>query len=246
MLILTSFLKTLNLKKVPGWIFILCLFPFSSFCQEKDIEIILLKKLDSISKSKSVASYFASLYFETTTISADFFKNTAPATKSFIERFEKSFAGFFFRAAEANIADTPVPAVWRDYYADSALSVLQYKLLGINAHINGDLWQALTSEFTAKEIADNHTTFLNFQKGLQGQYQRFYDENVITNPTISLLNNVTLGLARTYGKMMLSKWRKRQYKLAILHYTDQVRFRQIVSRVNKKREQISRLILKIL
>lgn len=214
------------------------------YAQEKDIEIELLKKLDSISRSSSVARHFASLYFETTVLSIDFFATADPAVKNFIERLENNFAGFFFRSADAHLSKTDIPVVWQSYFRDSALSPLQYKLLGINAHINGDIWQALTSEFSVEELKENRMTYLRFQKGLQKQYQRFYNEYVSSNLKTGLVNNTTLGLSRVYGKMMLSRWRKRQLRLAILYHTDKVKFEDALNSLNKKREELNRLILR--
>lgn len=214
------------------------------YTQEKDIEIELLKKLDSISKSSSIARHFASLYFETTILSIDFFANADPAVKNFIGRLENNFAGFFFRSADAHFNKTAIPVVWQSYFRDSTLSPLQYKLLGINAHINGDIWQALTSEFSGKELMENRITYLRFQKGLQKQYQRFYDDYVSSNLKTGLLNNTTLGLTKIYGKMMLARWRKRQLRLAILYHTDKKRFDDALGSLNRKREELNRLILR--
>lgn len=214
------------------------------YTQEKDVEIELLKKLDSISRTSSIARYFASLYFESTVLSINFFANTDPAVKKFIERMENNFAGFFFRSADAHFNKTEIPVVWQSYFMDSTLSPLQYKLLGINAHINGDIWQALTSEFSVKELMENRITYLRFQKGLQKQYQRFYDDHVSSNLKTGLLNNTTLGLTKIYGKMMLARWRKRQLRLAILYHTDKKRFDDALSSLNRKREELNRLILR--
>lgn len=214
------------------------------YTQEKDIEIELLKKLDSISKSSSIARHFASLYFETTVLSIDFFANADPAAKNFIERLENKFAGFFFQSADAYFNKTEIPVVWQSYFRDSTLSPLQYKLLGINAHINGDIWQALTSEFSGEELMKNRNIYLRFQKGLQKQYQRFYDEYVSSNLKTGLLNNTTLGLTKIYGKMMLSRWRKRQLRLAILYHTDKIKFEDALSSLTRKREELNRLILR--
>lgn len=214
------------------------------YTQEKDIEIELLKKLDSISKSSSITRHFASLYFETTVLSIVFFANADPAVKSFIERLENNFAGFFFQSADAYFNKTEIPVVWQSYYRDSTLSTLQYKLLGINAHINGDIWQALTSEFSGKELMKNRNIYLRFQKALQKQYLRFYDEYVSSNLKTGLLNNTTLGLTKIYGKMMLSRWRKRQLRLAILYHTDKTKFEDALSSLTRKREELNRLILR--
>jgi hypothetical protein len=217
-------------------------FGIPSFSQVTDDEISLLKKLDSIQNSSSVSKYFGELYFKTTVDAVNFFFEKGNKEKDFIRRLEIKFASFFFRSAEAYRNGKPVPTEWKSYYSDS-LSSLQYKLLGINAHINGDMWQALTAEFTPDEIRAGKESYYKFQKSLIKIYRDFYNESFESNRKIRLMNNATGGLDKQYGKLMLVKWRKRQMELALLYFSNKPKFYIKLRKVHNKMNRINRLVI---
>ena len=207
-------------------------------------EIPLLQKLDSIQRSQSVARHFAELYYSTTVKATDFFLNRSKKENDFIERFERRFADFFFRSADAHMQHIPIPREWKAYFTDTALSPLQYKLLGINAHINGDIWKVLTDEFSFGEIKENRDSYFSFQKRLKDQYREFYALSRQSSAKIRLLHATTAGLDKLYGKMMLTRWRKRQLQLALLYYNNRQRFESRLMKLYKKMDHIDRLILR--
>ena len=176
--------------------------------QEGREDIVLLQKLDSIKKSQSVARHFAELYFNTTVKAIDHFSNRSKKENDFIQRFETRFAEFFFCSAEAHSRCIPIPREWKTYFADTALSPLQYKLLGINAHINGDIWKVLTVEFSLDEIKENKGSYFSFQKRLKDQYREFYVSSRESSAKIRMLHVATAGLDKLYGKMMLTRWKE--------------------------------------
>jgi len=231
---------------VKNWIVSVCIYqliPLTLFSQVSDQEILLLQKLDSIQQTSSPAKHFASLYLKTTGVAAEFFQHDKPEVKQFILRLESRFAGYFFRSVEAFHMGHTIPMEWQAYFSDTVLSPLQYQLLGINAHINGDIWQALTTEFTLEEILENKKSYFDFQKGLIKIYRNFYESSVDTHAAIRLLRNSSFGLDKLYGKMMLAKWRKRQMDLAVLYHTDPSLFQKKLDRLHKKMDRLNQLIL---
>lgn len=206
-------------------------------------EIVLLQKLDSLKKSPSASRLFAELYFSTTVKAVNCFLNKPKQEKEFIRRFETRFAEFFFRSADASTQQIPIPREWKAYFDDTALSPLQYQLLGINAHINGDIWQALTAEFSLKEIQENKGSYFSFQKGLMQQYREFYAGSWKEGSKIRLLHIMTAGLDKLYGKLMLLRWRKRQLQLAVLYYTNKDKFNKRLGKLHQKMEHINQMIL---
>ena len=207
-------------------------------------DMVLLQKLDSIKKSQSVARHFAELYFSTTVKAIDHFSTRSKKENDFIQRFEIRFAGFFFCSAEAHSQQIPIPREWKAYYTDTALSPLQYKLLGINAHINGDIWKVLTIEFSLDEIKKNKDSYYSFQKRLRDQYREFYISSRKSSAKIRILHAATAGLDKLYGKMMLTRWRKRQLQLAILYFNNTQKFDIKLKKLYKKMDHIDRLILR--
>lgn len=206
-------------------------------------EIGLLRKLDSIQKSSSISKHFAELYFKTTVEAANFFLNSGKKEKDFINRLETRFGSFFFRSVEAESTETAIPEEWKAYFSSPDLSPVQYKLLGINAHINGDIWQALTAEFSLQELKENRESYLRFEKGLLKIYHDFYIESFEANSKIRLMSSISARMDKLYGKLLLNKWRKRQIELAMLYYTDKNKFCVRLQRLRQKMGHINHLIL---
>lgn len=220
------------------------LIPFYGSGQISETELKLLQRLDSIAQSSSIPRHFANLYRETTVEAITFFQHEDQEKKSFIQRLEQSFASYFFTAAEAFKKGEKISPVWLAYYADTTLKPLQYELLGINAHINGDIWQALVNEFTFNEIRENRKTFLRFQKGLTVIYRNFHEKAKQENRRIKMLHTLSLGLDRLYGKLMLMHWRNRQLRLAEWHFNKPEKLKYVLLRLNMKMGRINQLILR--
>jgi hypothetical protein len=235
----------ISYKKIRG-IPVILVFPLFSFSQYSDGSIVLLKKLDSASKAPSISRHFATLYLETTQLALDYFSAADKPVQEFMQRLEQRFADYFFTAAEAFENKQPLPAEWNNYYADTNLTRLQYFLLGANAHINGDIWKALTTEFSLEDIRENKRYYFKYERKLASVYRDMY--RVAKDSVIKLkwLHTITLGLDREYGRWMLAKWRKRQMRMAILYYTNKRRFEKKGGGVKDKMNTLDRLIVRSL
>ena len=232
------------MKKYAVTFFLVSFFSCTVYPQVSNGEIGLLQKLDSIRNSPSVSRHFAGLYFNTSSKAINFFLHKPEKERMFIQKLETSFADYFFRSANAFAEGTTVPEEWKAYFKDTSLTPLQYQLLGINAHINGDIWQALVSAFSLEEIQNGKKSYFEFNRELINQYKEFYNWSVSENASIKLLHTATAGFDKLYGEKMLKRWRKRQIKLAILYYSDNKKFQNQISKLRQKMEHINRLILR--
>lgn len=239
-----SLMVLMYLKKT-GLLFSLILFlmPVCTGQTSSDGTSLLLK-LDSISQSPSISKHFAKLYYNTTVVADNFFASADEPVRSFMKRLENRFGEYFFEAAQSYKYGTSIPENWSAYFSDTGFSEAQYFLLGANAHINGDIWQALTSEFSLKEILDNKEPYFNFYKSLKKIYSDVYYTTIISAKKAELLHNISLGFDKVYGKLMLRRWRKRQMKLAILYFTDKRRFERKLDKLKRKMAKLDRLICK--
>jgi hypothetical protein len=135
-----------------------------------------------------------------------------------------------------------VPEVWKNYFGGK-YSPLQLKLIGANAHINGDIWQALTDNFSLNEIKQVKP----FYKKYNGPISKAFDELYKTTGADTQLHDlhiITLGFDKVYGRMMLKKWRYRQLRLAILKFENPHRFNSLKKRIDKKRNRIDKMIIR--
>jgi hypothetical protein len=99
--------------------------------------------------------FFHSTYLRTTRavgaeIASGGFLDTA-----WVQRWDVVFAGFYLDALEAHRRDGPVPGPWAVAFgAGATVPPLRHVLLGMNAHINYDLPQALLAVISDAEFGD--------------------------------------------------------------------------------------------
>lgn len=231
------------LKKiiVPG-IFIAAFLSSRVNAQDSDEAISLLQKLDSVRNSSSISRYFADIYFETTVNAVSYFSTADVKVQGLMDRMEKRFAGYFFRSVNAHENNLPVPREWKAYYKEKNAPPLRYILFGINAHINGDIWQALTTEFTVEELEEIKAPYFLYYDELLKEYSRVYESAIVSNPKIRLLHTVSFGFDKAYGKLLLTRWRKRQVQLAELYFTNKPQFEKELKKLQQKMDRLDNLI----
>ncbi len=203
-----------------------------------------IQAVDSIALTKSTASYFAKLYSKTMLQIEEQLTGMDTATRSQIRKLEIKFSNCFLRACYKYTGSGKTDSTWKTYFETSGLSPLQLKLLGINAHINSDLWQALRDSYAIHEIQNISKTVFLFHQSLLHIYKEVYNEAISENKKIKTLHTLSLGLSEKFGKHLLSKWRKRQIKLATLYYFKQNRFEQKRKRTDRKKVRIDNLIIR--
>ncbi|MBN8689000.1 MAG: hypothetical protein J0M10_18460 [Chitinophagales bacterium] len=206
-------------------------------------QVELLSALDSLSKDSSVSRHFAALYLETVQLSMQHYANADSGQLAFIRRFELAFAAHFFRADQYK-GQTTETAAWRNYYNDIPKNALQLQLLGINAHINADLASALSGSFSLEELKANKKYFLRFQKGLKKQFFLFYDKYKGAALITRMLDKLPFHLARSYAVTMMSGWRKRQFRIALLHFQDPEKAARLRGRTSRRKEWTDRQVLR--
>lgn len=124
------------------------------------------------------------------------------------------------------------------------ISQLQYKLLGINAHINGDVRKALIAEFSPAELKIYKASFLAFNRKLKQQYFNLYYQAVNEKIRFKVLDHLTFGMAKWYGSQLLLKWRKGQMRIANLYFINQDSYLRKEKSLSKKKLRLDKAILK--
>lgn len=213
-----------------------------AFAQPPGTSWDLVQQLDSIRNTRTTAAYFAGIYLSTTVKAIRFAEKRSPEEQRALILFEKNFAGFFFEAVRAVSEQRTPPVVWAGYFMHDSVSPVRLQLLGINAHINGDLWQALTAAFSREELRRFRPCYRAFNRELKKEFDEFFEEAADHDIRFALSGELIPGISHAAGHRLLKHWRKRQYKLALFYYSDQPRFRKMLQRVTQKRESLNRLI----
>jgi len=218
--------------------------PFNGNAQDQisTDEIKLLHKLDSMSRTLAVSSYFATVYFDAMENAVRFFACADDTARKNIRQMEKQFVSYFISSAEAFANRSAISASWQAYYADTSASPVRHLLLGVNAHLNGDIWRALVSSFSLEEIKALAPVYNSYYCGLLDIYEEVYREAFSQSSSLKLLHTASLGLDKWYGKILLRRWLKRQLKLATWYYSDPSRFQKKSKRLDGKMNRLNRLV----
>ena len=219
------------------WLFI----SINAFSQ-KILPIALAAKLDSITMCPGKEKHFSELYLLTTRLVDSYVESLPVKSKNLMKRMEESFAVYFFNAIESHNSGTQIPGIWENYF-NGDHSPLQLKLMGANAHINGDIWQALTNNFSLEEIKQLKPFYKNYNKSIRKVFDDLFMSAIRSDKRLHDLHLLTLGLDKVYGRMMLKRWRNRQLRLAILKFENPGRFDKKKKSIDKKRNKIDRMII---
>jgi len=121
----------------------------------------LLASMDRIEHDLQAAAdprrFFHSTYSRTTRAVRDEIRRGGFTDSPWVERWDIVFAGLYLRAFERFESTAAAVGPWQvafDRARDSSLPPLRHVLLGMNAHINYDLPQALCAVITSAEFAD--------------------------------------------------------------------------------------------
>ncbi len=181
--------------------------------------VSLLDSLAYIANTNTTAKHFAGLYYRAVEITNKYADKQPNSVKNFVFGFESLFGPAFTDTYQNAINNSPQTFFWQQYYQDTTLNDLQYKFIGMAAHINGDMWIALKDKYGYDTLKKYRKPLLKFQKILN----TFFD-SIYTAPNdykkLGRLRILTLGMDKYIGRTMVLHWRKKQVRMAMLYYTN--------------------------
>jgi hypothetical protein len=116
----------------------------------------MLERSDRLPPQYSHLRAFLSTYRRTTQAVGEAVEGGLFEDRAWVERWDVAFAQFYLTALDAHLADVErIPRPWQLAFSTSPdLDPLLHVLLGINAHVNYDLPQALLAVISDDEFAD--------------------------------------------------------------------------------------------
>jgi len=113
------------------------------------------ERLDALPASMAKRRVFLSTYQRTTAAVGEAIEQAFFEDPAWVERWDVVFAELYLDAHDADLAHGVVPRPWRlAFEAPPDLPDLRHVLLGINAHINYDLPQALLGVISETDFED--------------------------------------------------------------------------------------------
>jgi hypothetical protein len=111
--------------------------------------------LEPLEAARDQRRHFHATYLRTTVAVADELGRGRFADPAWVERWDVLFARLYLDALEGDLAGQRPPRPWAVAFgAPADLPPLRHVLLGMNAHINYDLPQALVAVISDEEFAD--------------------------------------------------------------------------------------------
>jgi hypothetical protein len=126
---------------------------------ERDIATVVTamdERLVRLPPERGSQRLFLETYRRTTIAVGKAIEDASFEDPDWVERWDVVFADLYLAALDLDLAGSPeVPRPWRlAFDAPPSLPALRYVLLGINAHINYDLPQALLAVISDSEFSD--------------------------------------------------------------------------------------------
>jgi hypothetical protein len=219
-----------------------CMLVFGTLKAQPKYNAALLDTLQQIAQSNTPAKYFAKLYYNAIEKTNAYAATKPGNVRTFIFGFESLFAPTFFRSYRDFITHQPQVFAWQRYYADTALNELQYQFMGMNAHINGDMWLALKDKYSYDTLKKYRQPLLQFQRTLNV----FFDSIYVSGKRykkIKRLHLLTFGADKMIGRQMIFHWRKRQERMALLFYSNPEKCARKLKFIKKRMKHYDRFAL---
>lgn len=201
--------------------------------------------LDSLTETGGRERHFAKAYFWATHSVNQYIESLPESDRPLMLRMEHEFARYFFEGMDDFNKGVENP-VWDPYYRWADLDETQCLLIGINAHINGDIWQTMYHHFREEELL---TLAPIYQKG-HSAFREVVDsvraEILPANRKLRFLHYAVLGLDKPIANYMLKKWRNRQLRIALELYKNPEKGKKLLNRSNRKMVKMNRTIRRML
>jgi hypothetical protein len=120
------------------------------------VSAAMRRRLDGLPRTSASRREFLQTYQRTTDAVGAAVRDGTFDDPEWVQRWDAAFAGLYLAALDADLSGSGgVPRPWRlAFDAPAALPPLRHVLLGINAHVNYDLPQALLMVIPDAEFAD--------------------------------------------------------------------------------------------
>ena len=122
-----------------------------------DEVVARLEKVLSALPEADANRHFLATYLRTTVAVGEAVSSGAFSDPEWVQRWDVAFAHLYLDAIEAYLDGSPTPAPWTVAFGTASerpeMAPLRHVLLGINAHINFDLPQALLAVMSDDDFA---------------------------------------------------------------------------------------------
>lgn len=228
-------------------IFLFCFVHFFNsqvHAQTANYPFYQLYQLDSIASSPGIGRHFGKLYGDFLRLIEKRLEKADTATTRLLRHFESVFAQFYIDAANEHRNHKPIShPSWKKYFEDSSLSAAQYYLLGANAHLNGQLSEAIFHSYTSPEWKNLKHGYKLFNKCLNKTYRHVYLQTLYEHSRARTLHLISFGIDKLAGNYFLYKWRKRQMRVTEYRFEESKKHEKLFEKIQRKKAAVDRLII---
>jgi len=172
-------------------------------------------KVGELARSTQVSRHFAQAYINLDSALDQRNYCTDSINSRFITDFSTAFAKLFIQAAASYSVGDSVPFSWQAYYSDTHRKPTVLKMMGVNAHISGDLPVAMAGLYTVAELKQHKRCFMRLSKSFRVYIRNYAAVEFADNKKLRRIHRATLGLDYMIAAGMVRHWRKKAYRCAI-------------------------------
>lgn len=205
------------------------------------------KKLEYYSRQSGIERHFAGLYVQAEMVLEEALKKSDSAFASFVHRFSENFTDKYIAACECFQKNDSIPLVWQTYFSDTNANPYALWVMGINAHINGDMPMVLGTKFSKDELKQYRKHFLAWNSTFDNYTEQVLNDAIQHQGKLKKLHRRSLGLDEWYARNLIHQWRRKAYKTAIrCNGNEQKILKKTSRRCHRTDKKIQRLSRKYL
>lgn len=166
------------------------------------------------SRSTTVARHFASIYLKTDSLLHQHAATTDSFSTQLNLRFGIQFREAFLQAARASSNQDTIPTIWTFYFRDSNRYPFTYWLLGVHAHIIGDMPVILAGSLSPAELRHHKRSFRRLNRVFDQQTDWAIQHILTDQKHLRVWHRLSFGMDRMLAKYIVHRWRAKAFRRA--------------------------------
>lgn len=195
------------------------------------------------SRSTTIARHFASIYLKTDSLLHEHAAITDSFSTQLNLRFGMQFREAFLQAAHASSNQSTIPPVWAFYFRDSNRHPFTYWLLGVHAHIIGDMPVILAGSLSPTELRHHKRSFRRLNSVFDQQTDWAIQRILTDQKQLRIWHRLSFGMDRIVAKHIVHRWRAKAFRRAKriqANRAPELRWERQFERMNRRLERLGK------
>lgn len=199
------------------------------------------------SLDQSISRYFSFIYLKTDSLLQQQSIRSDSTTAAINLRFGIAFREAFLHAARAYQQHDSIPKEWAFYFSDSSRHPFTYWMLGVHAHILGDMPSILARTLSPQELLHHRRPFRRLNRIFDAQADWAIQQILGQQQRLYVWHRLSFGMDRILAKHIVHRWRAKAFRRAIRIHQHRAKFprwEREFQRTNKQLASIGKRVFR--